>query len=430
MKELRWQNVDTNKLNTLYVAYRSDCIAQSCVRAIENTLLSSGILYTDKTYSKVASQSFQNHIDQHFVRFVREALVQLGIAGFCAFVINDDKPKCIPFGAINVRWALDEDSWEIQYGGFASGEDKPRDDIFFVVDGGVDANGDILSSMASYMRSRMLSDMFMRNAITADTYNARPPIYTTYATDAVFDEREIHDVGEVDGYAASLMKQNMAQRQRLVVGSHEFNERLVNALNGAVTQGSKQERVDPYTKLPHFDADSATIAQAVIPLPPDTRVAGAPRATARSDVLQFVSHFETLCCVSFGVNPEGLGLQRSSFPRSGLAMHEANAQTMATAARYAKLFEPVLVRIYQAVWGDQDMRDDITDADEDKVDVAALFPSILPANIIHQLYNTKILSHEAYVSYLSMAINMPVSSFENDHRFDAPQQGQGKPIST
>jgi hypothetical protein len=417
----------------LYTAYTSDPVAVSCVRAIDTTLLSSGILFTDKSYRKIASEAFTYHINSHFVKFVRDCLVQLCLCGFAAFVLNDNVPKCVPLGLVDIRWTVDEKTFDINLGAFdKSSTDKPRSDIFFVVDGGLDSNGDFMSPMNTYMRVRMMQDAFLRNAIIADTFNARPPIYTSTSTDAVFDEREIANVGEVDQWYASRTKDNMRVRQQLVAGSHEFNEQLVSYLNANTVAGVSQERVDPYTKLPHFDRNMKDLPQAVVPLPPDARVASAPRPQTRGDVMSFVNHFETLCCVCFGVNPEGVGLQKTSF-RSGVALHEANSQTVATVNRYAKLFEPVLYRLYLAIWGDGEEYDEDTDLDnvtKQKDSVAVLFPSTLPEQMIHTLYSSRVLSHDAYISYLSTMTKMPLSSFEKDHRLEDKGSNSGKPGSS
>jgi hypothetical protein len=94
-----WRRVDPNAVMQLHAVLKTDSMAPACLRAIENRLLSSGILFTSIDYRTRASEEFQSHIDTHFTRFVRDALRETIVCGWCFFIIENDTPKvrdCAP----------------------------------------------------------------------------------------------------------------------------------------------------------------------------------------------------------------------------------------------------------------------------------------------------------------------------------------------
>jgi hypothetical protein len=397
-----WNRVNGNELRKLYSAYSTDSMAPACARAIENRLLSSGILFTSKDYSSRASEEFQSHINLHFVLFVKEALSQLLICGWCFFVVENDVPRVIPFGISDVRWRLNQETFSIELGFFRNGEDEPAEDVFSIVDTNVDFTGSIVSTMAQYLRTRSLYDAFLRNVLQADRYNANPPVYTTTMTDAVFDERDIANTGEVESLHAKLVGTDMNTRARLNVNTHKFNEAMVRSLNTRTEADVKAERTERATGLANYDADVLDDMQAIVPLPLDARVAPAPRAQARTDIVTILKHFETLACVAFGVNGESVGADTRSGGHMGAAtLERANVVTAETTQKWARLFEPTLVKIYELIWGG-----------ETSPDVTVVFPSTLPAHFIDRLYENRVLSHKAYTGYVAHVIQLPHTAFD------------------
>lgn len=466
-----WRQIDVNKLTELYVAYTTDTIAPACVRAIESRLLASGILYTTRDYSVIASSEFENHVATHFIKFVKDALVQLNVVGFCFFRVVDDVPKVIPLGLADVRYRLNTDDFTIEIGVFVNNNDEPDPNIFSIVDKGVDTFGGFASAMSMYYKARVRSDMFVRNACIADAMLARPPIYTTKSTDRVFDDRDIANIGEIENLRASLVQTEMQTREKLALDAHTYSERMVRALNTRSAAQVAEERVDAYSGLKNYDANTPEELQRVIALPLDSRVASVPQPHARSDIRSLMQHAEGLACIAFGVNPESVGLATRSGGHLGAAtLERVNALTAETVARWARVLEPVLIRIYKLIWGTEEEANDAyqeeiavdtngqdsglksdkgnkiqvtaqepdagqTQEDDGSVEPAqpkakrqrrkrgiadkltVVFPSTLPAELVATLFEKRVLSYEAYINYLSTMLQLPISSFEKiDYR--------------
>ena len=193
-----WRRVDAGAINQLHAVLRTDSMAPACLRAVENRLLSSGILFTTIDYSRRASEGFQTHINTHFTRFVREALRETVVCGWCFFTIDNDVPRVVPSNLADVRWRVVPDTFRVEIAVFKPGEEKPSKNVFSVVDQCVDCYGNIQSTVSEYMRTRSIYEAFMRNALHADRINAAPPIYTMTQTDHVFDERDITNTGELE----------------------------------------------------------------------------------------------------------------------------------------------------------------------------------------------------------------------------------------
>jgi len=407
-----WRRVDPNAVQQLYTAFMTDSMAPACVRVVENRLLSAGILFTDRSYTAYASDEFSRHINVHFVRFVRDALQQLVICGFCFFVIDDTVPRVVPVGMADVRWRRNVELYSIEVAAFnADNEPDPR--VLSIVDTAPDVNGNLVSQMASYLRTRSLQDTFMRFALQADQLNADPPIYTYSSTDRMFDEHDLESYGTATRAAA--VSADMRKRSEIAMSMHEFNELMVRKLNSRDSGTVARERTDKASGVAHFDASFEDRPQRVYPLPLDARVANAPRAAARMDIVSIQKHFEVLACVTFGVNAESVGADTRSGGHLGAAtLERVNTVTAETTDRWARVFEPVLVQVYNLVWGDSkpaDRRRRKTNFLAEN-DFTVVFPSTLPSALIEQLFKNRVLTYEAYRSYVARIVQLPVTAFE------------------
>ena len=419
-----WRRVEPNQLQQLVTAFNTDSMAPACTRAIENRLLSSGILFTSRDYSRRASDEFQAHINHYFVRFVRNALQAISICGWCFFLVEDNVPRVLPPGLCDVRWRVDHSTFSIEMAVFRPGESEPAKDIYSIIDTSVDFQGNVNSVMSGYLGTRSLYDSFLRNAMQADRLNACPPVYTTTQTDQVFDERDITNTGEVEGLRARLVGTELNTRARLAVNAHGYNESIVRQLNTRSLDVLRREKTDARTGLANYDAEMAEGPQPVIPLPLDTRVAPAPRATARTDIVTILKHFETLCCVSFGVNSESVGADvRSGGHLGAQTLERVNIVTSETTQRWGRLFEPTLVQIYKLVWGADEEEDEAAAPMATSDEITVVFPSTLPGATVERLYSTRVLSHAAYVSYIAQVIQLPASAFEKTDYRGGEQEG-------
>ena len=228
----------------------------------------------------------------------------------------------------------------------------------------------------------------------------------------MFDERDITNTGELETLRPAQVGTELNTRARLNVNAHQYNEAVVRQLNTRSAESLRRERTDAGSGLAHFDADQADLRQPVIPLPLDSRVAPAPRATTRPDIVAVMKHFEALACVAFGVNAESLGADRGGGGHMAApALERINMVTAETTQKWARLFEPTLVQVFKLVWGAED-------------DITVVFPSTMPSSTIERLYAARVLSHKAYVGYISQLVQMPVTAFDTvDHRGEESGKG-------
>jgi hypothetical protein len=311
---------------------------------------------------------------------------------------------------------------------FREGENAPAENIYSIIEHTVTPEGMIVSTMATYLRVRSISDCFMRNALVADQLNAQPSIYTMSNTDAVFDERDIHGIGEVDALRATMMQRNMQTRAKMAVNSVNYNQSLVNALNNA--GDTKLIKIDQSSGLPHFDAELELDGQRVIPLPLDARVAAAPRPQARTDIVSIMAHYESLACVVFGVNAESIGANLRSGGHLGAAtLERVNLVTHESTQRWSRIVEPALLKIYNVIWGGDSEAEILKEEDATittpppPTDITVVFPSTLPRDFIERLYMMRILKHSAYMKYLGQILQMPLSNFDKDVRAEMAEMG-------
>jgi hypothetical protein len=245
-----WKRMNVDGLLELNVAYATDPVATACVKAIASRLLSSGIVFTNRTYTKIASGDFQSHINVHFVKFVRDLITHISVQGFACYVVDNNIPRMIPNGACDIRYRLNPDTYTVQIACF---KDETMDEsVYILVESEPDVNGGVVSCMSAYYTSRMFKDSCIRNALTADALAARPPVYTYTNTDQSFDERDLEGVGEIDGLKASIQRDNLLTRNKLHMTVHERQEQMVGVLNRRALNGKEdgdEYRTDPLTKL-------------------------------------------------------------------------------------------------------------------------------------------------------------------------------------
>jgi hypothetical protein len=192
----------------------------------------------------------------------------------------------------------------------------------------------------------------------------------------------------------------MNMRSRLNANLHVFNEREVRRLNSRSAESLRIEKTDPTTGIAHFDSEMEDLRQPVLPLPLDSQVANVARPVARGDIISVMKHFEMLACVAFGVNSESVGAAQAGGGHLGAGtLDRVNIVTTETTNRWARLLSPTLVQIFKLVWGADD-------------DIMVVFPSTLSTSTVERLYATRVLSHAAYVGYMSKTVQLPRSAFE------------------
>jgi hypothetical protein len=418
-----WTRLDLRAISALYIAYKTDPVAQACRNAVISRLLSGGILYTRSDFSSLPDDEFNDHINSRFTDFCRQAIDSLYVTGFCPYVIDPDAgvPRVVPYTRADVRVRIDPMTFETQLALFREDDDQPAPDVYFIVQSFPDEFGSLHSAMTCYYEARIFKDMIWRTTAEAESTRARPPIYTTTETDRAFEERRLAHVGEVDGLRASITRDNMLVRNRVIGDVHAQQERLAEMLNASrVDTSDPSYRSDPITGLRNYDADLAQKYSPIIPLPVDARVATTPMPVARPDFVAVNEHLQQLASMSFGVNLEAVG-GNSAF-KSSDAMNSANNVTTTTVNRFKQLLTGPLIDIYKVLWGNKE-------GDEPaESDLTVMFPSIVSTSTMLVLFEKNILTQKALLAYLHKHLGLPIASFEKkDYRqaMQAPPPASG-----
>jgi hypothetical protein len=418
-----WRRLNVTGLLELNVAFNTDPIAVACVKAVTSRLLSAGIVFTNRGYTKVASSEFQSHINTHFVKFTREIITQICVQGFACYIVDNTVPRMLPIGAVDVRYRLNPDKYVIELACF---KDEVADDtVYILVDAEPDVNGGVNSAMASYYTTRVFKDSCVRNALVADALRARPPVYTTTSTDQAFDERDLDGVGEIDGLRASLQKDNLLSRNKIQMSVHERQEHLVSMLNKKSLNAKDDDasfRTDPLTKIRNYDYGIDFAFQPIVPLALDSHVCVVPQAQSRTDLVSIFENTARIACICFGVNSESIGMSTVGAHASADSASQHNLVTLSTVHRFKSLVGPVLVDIYKLIWAAPDSDQETPELDPDAAssadEVTVLFPSIIPSSTMEKLFLTQILKYDAYKTYLHDSLHIPVRDMEKTFTFE------------
>jgi hypothetical protein len=407
-----WVRLDLRAISALFIAYKTDPVVQACRNAVIARLLSGGILYTKSDFSSLPDDAFNDHVNSGFTDFCRQAIDNIYVCGFCPYVIDPDAgvPRVVPYTRADVRVRIDPLTFETQLALFREDDDQPAPDVFFIIQSPPDEFGSLQSAMVCYYEARIFKDMLWRTTAEAESTRARPPIYTTTETDRAFEERRLAHVGEVDGLRASITRDNMLVRNRVIGDVHAQQERLAEMLNASrVDTSDPSYRSDPITGLRNYDADLAQKFSPIIPLPADARVAATPMPVSRPDFVAVNEHLQQIASMAFGVNLEAVGA--NSMNKSSDSMNSANTVTTATVGRFKQLLTGPLVDIYNVLWGNKE------EGDEPAESVTVMFPSIVSTSTMMVLFEKNLLTQKALLAYLHKHLGLPLNSFEKkDYR--------------
>lgn len=419
-----WVRLDLRAISALFIAYKTDPVAQACRNAVIARLLSGGILYTKSDFSSLPDDDFNDHVNTRFTEFCRQVIDNVYVTGFCPYVIDPEAgiPRVVPYTRADVRVRIDPLTFETQLALFREDDDSPAPDVYFIIQSPPDEFGSLQSAMVCYYEARIFRDMVWRTTAEAESTRARPPIYTTTETDRAFEERRLAHVGEVDGLRASITRDNMLVRNRVIGDVHAQQERLAEMLNASrVDTSDPSYRSDPITGLRNYDADLAQKYSPIIPLPADARVAATPMPTARPDFVAVNEYLNQIASMAFGVNLEAVGANSAN--KSSDSMNSANTVTTATVNRLKALLTGPLVDIYNVLWGKKEESEEPADA------VTVMFPSIVSTSTMLVLFEKNLLTQKALLSYLHKHLGLPLNSFEKrDYRasmMPAPAAGGG-----
>jgi hypothetical protein len=234
----------------------------------------------------------------------------------------------------------------------------------------------------------------------AELARANPAIYVSSATDSSFDDRELANVGEVDGMRATIQRNSQLVRNRITMDGYRQQHNLVRDLNKSqvdTNAAAWQGKSDKHTGLANYDAGEAAPEQEIRPLPNDARVVSVPLAQGRSDLLQFASHSIDGACMALGI-PRAF-LNGAAARTTGEA-HAAAGMLEATVQRFKTTVAQVLEKLFTLVYPEQGA-------------VLLVFPSLQPTQLYDQLFSQGVISYEAYIEFLSERHQIGKASFTN-----------------
>lgn len=411
-----WHQFDTTVIQSYKVALYSDPVASACVRVLQGNLTAGGLRFSSRDNSMKSSGEFQAHLDLHFVPFVREALTELILYGFCFFHIDEgNRPVALPMDQVDCYWRVNADARSrVEVCVFENG--RPDPGVLAVVDSLPGVEGAFRSVMSSYYRDRTIIDTFLRNAILADKANARPDVFTSTLRSAQFNEGDVARYGEVETLRAALRARELNVQEGTHVHLHEQNSILVDSFNRLGEAAVQRLRTDPTTGLRNYDAGQEDVHQRVLPLPLDARVETAPRPVVRGDIVTHLQHFENVTCTAFGVTADSLGMGRKGGHSSAEALHMQTQVTRETTERWKQVLSRALVGIYNLIWltGGADVDVERARGDTPLTDITVVFPSTVPRVVFDTLFEHNIITYGAYRQYLSDTYQLPLSEFKPD----------------
>lgn len=411
-----WHRLDMSAIQALWTVYSSDFIARSAKNYIASSLLSSGIVISDTSLKATPGADFQGFITENYVPFFGDLIDQIYVQGFCPYTVSDEgKPRAIPFGLLQVKFLIDDD-YQLQLGAFdESTQDEPLKNVYFVIESLPNVDGSIVSAAAIYYSHRLFRDTLLRNTAVANYLMARPPIYLVQNTDKSYDDRDIANVGEVDGLRASLANDGQVVRNKIQMNVHQQQESLVNALNArratALSDTALKSRTDPFTGLESYDNRMTNEAdlQPTIPLPLDTMPATTVLPRAPENLVATLNQQLVIACGCFGITLEAIGLERGGGARSAETIQLENRSSQNTVRRFRNHMVQTLRNIYDLVWADD------TNGLSGST-LLVLFPATLDRPTMLDLFNRGIVSFEGLRTYLGTSMDITPDSFNKSFK--------------
>lgn len=411
-----WQHVNSAELSHLWTIYFTDGVLQACRQAIFNNLLSMGIMYADLTFSTLPSQEFFHHVQRHYVEFCKDVVDAIIVQGFVAYTITKDEavPRVVPTGIGDYRIRLTE-SLEVEMGWFLPGDDheKPQKDIFFFKHTMPSLSGHVRSAISSYARTRLFKDFVERTTAVAERIRSKPPIYVSTRSAHAFNEKMLyHEAGITpqqqmqNSMSVEREKQNSVAKNRIVLESFRQQRELVDNLNYFLVDTGTPgwDRIfDPTTGLPKFDQDAEAKddIQGIVPLPNDSDVCSAPSPNSRPDLVKIQEFTALQACMVMGVSPSSVGGMFSAAARSSVIRPTDDAFMHSTLERFRYDLTRILIDIYKLVFKD--------DADKP---VTVVFPQLQSQARMHALFQSNILTYDAYKAYIASTMQLRTEDLE------------------
>lgn len=192
-------DIDENFRGMLWRLYRSDPVMQACKTVLCERLLGLGAMYAREGNADAPSRAFYEHIQQHFLPFAKNVMVDLLVQGFSAYTIEPGStsthgwpvPMNLRADAIKVQHKVTPLSTEFRafdVVGSDRTEDPMKGVAFCVIDNPT-VGGAPCSSVAAAFRVRTFINSLERDAAAVEASLVRPPI----VTETVENKRAVTD---------------------------------------------------------------------------------------------------------------------------------------------------------------------------------------------------------------------------------------------
>ena len=331
--------------------YTSDPVCVAAFNAISARLAGGGVVFTSESYDTVASRSFQSHVDRYWLPFATDVLRELLVLGYCAYKLGDGyAPVLVPHGAVEIRWRYD-DSFQITAAAHRIGNEHPDESIHVLTSDqllphGFQGAGRHTSCVASYLRTRSIADVFVRNAMIADSALANPRVFIKQSLDSHLDDMDLMNATHANWAAEELLT-----KQRIMLRSCEVNQDLVNLMNrGIIGESAVARRTDARTGLQNADAHDDIPEARLLPIPIHSKIENAPQPHARADLVQLEQLYASRAAIIFGVSPTSIGIGTRSH-ESALAFETSDRLTYDTARKWSRVLGTVLEHLFALSFG-------------------------------------------------------------------------------
>ena len=443
-----WCIVNEEQQHHLWKMFQTDTTLRACRNLLQARLLGSGFCYTkvdSKTSGErygVPNKIFYDHVQRYYVAFAADFLDCLWVQGVVPYIIVPGTrmtsglpyPKVIKYDYVSLYFMVDK-HYKVRYGirkksdGFNS---ELKKNVMTYVDSDVTSTGLFVSNMSSVMRAHSFVSMIERNTAYSEAVRCRPPVLTRRVTQKTFDSRDLGRGLLMDGALdAERDSQNQQRGNRINIDQFRQQEALVRMLNASrVDTGSEawQKKLDPATGLPVFDAGGADVyVPDIVPLPNDTEVAPLHLPESRSDLVPIVRLNIEQKAMAMGVP---LSILEGSSTRASASVTEMSDNTLAfSLMRLKRSLSETLVDVYRLCFlgqkkGNKNKEDkDEADADQYVADIGVMFPSLQRWDSVKTLFDTGLLSYDAYKEFLKAVFDLTEGDFNTEQ--EAMNKGMG-----
>lgn len=421
-----WKTIDMFYLSQLHQMHRTDGTIAACSQLLRNRLLGLGIMFLSEDDTKVPTREFFDFVSRKWAKFTQDAMVQLIIQGFAAYVINPATkgsfafPTCVPFG--RGQYVLRYDKYHNPQMGFVSNskkdsiglqqdEIKPDTKTMFMVLNYPDMDGRVVSAVSNAYSIQAFKRQLEANTVFADRICARPPVLTTNRTNDTFDNRDLMGLTGTETGAA-YERTNLMFRNQMNVEVWNQQSNLVSTLNSNnidTASSAWQARIDPITGLPVMSVDQQNqYVPQFIPLPMDSVVASLQLPQRPHDFVPMMQQITTTTCLCMGLSPHSLlgASSNASSSFASLADEMMNFSIM----RYRMSITSCLKDIYAVIFN--------LDYKKKKApDIQVIFPSLHNPETIMRLYTAGFMPYDVFIVELTRFFGFSKESFltEQEH---------------